>query len=82
MLKIVYQVMAQEIMKRDTMLFMNYGPEFKKSRQLVRTFVHRKTASKYWEVQEIESLKFVLSVQGTPTEVLKLTRWCGIRIPT
>ncbi|EKM50462.1 uncharacterized protein PHACADRAFT_152457 [Phanerochaete carnosa HHB-10118-sp] len=75
-------VMAQEIMKRDTMLFMNYGPEFKKSRQLVRTFVHRKTASKYWEVQEIESLKFVLSVQRTPTDVLELTRWAATSLIT
>ncbi|EKM50483.1 uncharacterized protein PHACADRAFT_188057 [Phanerochaete carnosa HHB-10118-sp] len=68
-------VMAQEIIKRDTMLFMNYGPEFTKSRRLISTFLNQKIASKYWPAQEIESLKFVLSVRRTPADVLELTRW-------
>lgn len=67
--------MAQEVVKRDTMLFMNYGPEFRKSRKLVSTFLNQRNASKYWPAQEIESLKFVLAVQRNPSDWLKLTRW-------
>lgn len=72
--------MAKEVIKRDTMLFMNYGPEFRQSRKLTSTFINPRAASKYWPMQEAESLKFILSVKRTPSEVLDLTRWYMISI--
>ncbi|GJE91213.1 cytochrome P450 [Phanerochaete sordida] len=68
-------VMSQEVIKRETLLFMNYGPEFKKTRKLLSTFLNPRIASQYWATQEIESLKFVLKLHRSPKDALKLARW-------
>ncbi|GJE91216.1 cytochrome P450 [Phanerochaete sordida] len=67
--------MAQDVIKRDTMLFMNYGAAFRQSRKLVATFLNARIAAKYWPAQEVESLKFVLGVARAPQDFLSLTRW-------
>ncbi|GJE91221.1 cytochrome P450 [Phanerochaete sordida] len=68
-------VMMQEVIKRDTLLFMNYGSDFARIRKLVATFLNSREAAKYWPAQEVESLKFVLAVQQAPQDALQLTRW-------
>ena len=68
--------MAQDVIKRDTMLFMNYGAAYRQSRRLVATFLNPRIAAKYWPAQEVESLKFVLGVARAPQDFLSLARWC------
>ncbi|GJE91218.1 cytochrome P450 [Phanerochaete sordida] len=67
--------MVQEVIKRDTMLFMNYGPAYRNSRRLVSTFLNARIAEKYWPAQELESVRFVLAVRKAPHDLLELTRW-------
>ncbi|GJE91204.1 cytochrome P450 [Phanerochaete sordida] len=67
--------MVNDVIKRDTMLFMNYGAAYRQSRRLVATFLNPRIASKYWPAQEAESIKFALGVRKAPQDVQKLTRW-------
>ncbi|EKM53001.1 uncharacterized protein PHACADRAFT_175458 [Phanerochaete carnosa HHB-10118-sp] len=68
-------VMATELVGRNTLLFMNYGPNFRKIRKLVSTFTNARTAAKYWPVQEAESLKFVLNMKRVSGDAMEHCRW-------
>ncbi|KAI0055352.1 cytochrome P450 [Artomyces pyxidatus] len=67
-------VMAAELVGRNTMLFTNYNALYKEYRRILSTFSPARMASKYWTLQEAESLKFVANLQAAPQDVIEHVR--------